>query len=129
MVENAVFDVMQSFRGSFLNQYGELIVHEKANQFFNLGSCKDDLEIKCKVLEWLSRGASKTEPFYTKKKNDEFNAFMLDGINKFLKTQFTKDQMRTIYQELGNGVNRTLCIKFIESGFDMNVLSEQLPTE
>lgn len=129
LINEGAINLMQSFSGSFINQRGEFIAHENANEFFTLRNCKDDFDIKCKVLEWLSRGAYKTEPFRSRKKNTEFNAFMLDGINKFLGTAFTCEEMARIYQELGNGVNRTLCIKFIESGFDMNVLSEQLPTE
>ena len=33
--------------------------------------------------------------------------------------------MDLIYTYLGNDVNRKLCVKFIKSGFDMNVLKER----
>ena len=79
MMDNVVFDLMRCFSGSFINRNGEIIVHEKANQYFNLANCNDNLDIKCKVLEWLSRGAYKTEPYGNKKKNVEFNNFMLNG--------------------------------------------------
>ena len=124
MIISTVLKLMRSFPGSFLNQYGEFIAHREANKYFQLSKCKDDLEIKCKVLEWLSRAACKTEPYKSKKKNEEFNDFMLRGINKFLGTDFDKCSMRTIYQELGNQVNRELTIKFINSGYDMAVLQE-----
>lgn len=124
MINNEIFKLMQSFPRSFLNQYGEFIAHADANEYFKLSNCVDDLEIKCKVLEWLSRAACKTEPYKNKKKNEKFNDFMLTGINKFLNTNFDKYNMRTIYQELGNQVNRELTIKFINSGYDMAVLQE-----
>lgn len=124
MIDNAVFEIMQAYPRSFINQNGELIVHLEANQYFNIAKCADDLEIKCKALEWLSRGASKTEPFQSKRKNAVFNQFMLDGINKFLKTNFSREDMMLIYLKLGNQVNRTLTMKFVQSGCDLNVLME-----
>ena len=124
MINEIVIDLLKSFPGSFLNQYGEFIAHREANKYFQLSKCKDDLEIKCKVLEWLSRAACVTEPFRSKQKNQKFNDFMLKGINKFLNTDFDKYSMRTIYQELGNQINRELTIKFINSGYDMAVLQE-----
>ena len=38
--------------------------------------------------------------------------------------EWNEKYMRTIYQELGNQVNRELTIKFINSGYDMAVLQE-----
>ena len=124
MISEIVIDLLKSFPGSFLNQYGEFIAHREANECFQLSECKDDLEVKCKVLEWLSRASCKTEPYKNKKKNEKFNDFMLTGINKFLNTDFDKYSMRTIYQELGNQVNRELTIKFIKNNYDMAVLQE-----
>ena len=122
MINQIALNLMKCFPRSFINEHGEFIAHENANEYFILHNCANDLEIKCKVLEWFSRGASKTEPFNTKKKNEEFNNFMLDGINKFLNTNFTKEQMRIIYQELGNQVNRSLTTAFILSGYNMDLL-------
>lgn len=114
--------LLQSFPSSFINQNGEFIAHEKANESFSLISCKDEEEVKCKVLEWLSRGAYKKAPFSQNKKNKEFNAFMLKGINEFLGTDFTVKDIRIIYCELGNGVNRKLTKDFIDSSYDMKLL-------
>ena len=124
MINNEIFKLMQSFPRSFINQYGEFIAHADANEYFKLSNCVDDLEIKCKALEWLSRATCETEPFRNKDKNEEFNNFMLGGINKFLNTNFDKSEMRIIYQELGNRVNRELTIKFIKSGYNLKILLE-----
>ena len=116
--------LMHCFPRSFINEYGEFIAHQIANEYFNLRKCKSELDVKCKVLEWFSRGAYKTEPYGTKKKNNEFHKFMLDGINDFLGTEFTEDDMELIYTYLGNAVHHELTIKFICSGYDMEVLKE-----
>ena len=117
--------LMSCFPRSFINQYGEFIAHEKANEYFNIAKCKNELEIKCKVIEWFSRGAFKTEPYGTKKKNDEFHEFMLKGINEFLGTKFTEKDMELIYTYLGNAVDHELTVKFICSGYDLEVLKEK----
>ena len=86
--------------------------------------CKNEFDVKCKVLEWFSRGAYKTEPYGTKRSNDEFHKFMRDGINEFLKTEFTHEDMEVIYTYLGNCCNHNLTIKFIESDYDLSLLAE-----
>ena len=116
--------LMEAFPGSFIVQNGEFIAHRGANEFFNLSTCKDELEVKCKVLEYLSRGAYKTAPFRTDKANQRLWDFMRSGINSYLGTSFTHDDMDVIYTYLGNGVNRAKTIRFIESGYDMRILSE-----
>lgn len=114
--------LLAAFPGSFINQAGEFIAHDKANEYFILRTCKDDLDIKCKVLEWFSRGAFKTEPYRNSRRNQAFQAFIRKGINDFLGTDFSESDMETIYQYLGNCVKHELTIKFIESGYDMGVL-------
>lgn len=114
--------LLAAFPRSFINCHGEFIAHGKANEYFILKSCQNDMEIKCKVLEWLSRGAYKTCPHRADWKNKEFHDFMRSGINKFLGTTFSRQDMDRIYTKLGNNVNRTLTIKFIESDYDMDIL-------
>ena len=114
--------LLKYFPQSFINHIGEFVAHKKSNTYFNLVNCADDLEIKCKVLEWLSRSACKTQAYRQQKKNNEFHAFMLKGINTFLGTDFSKKDIALIYQELGNQVNRSLTVKFVESGYNMELL-------
>lgn len=115
---------MSCFPRSFINQHSEFIAHEKANEYFILRDCETEFDIKCKMLEWFSRGAYKTEPYRTKKSNDEFHTFMLNGINKYLNTNFTYKDMEQIYTYLGNAVNHTKTMMFVESGYDMQILKE-----
>lgn len=116
--------LLNAFPQSFINHLGEFIAHRKSNTYFNLANCVDDLEIKCKVLEWLSRSACKTKIYKQQKKNDEFHEFMLKGINTFLRTDFSEEDIVLIYQELGNQVNRPLTAEFIESGYNIELLKE-----
>ena len=50
--------LMRCFPNSFINYQGEFIAHREANEYFILDNCKDELEVKCKVLAWFSRGVS-----------------------------------------------------------------------
>lgn len=116
--------LMRCFPKSFINCNGEFIAHEKSNTYLIFANCEDEQELKCKVLEWFSRAAYKTAPFYSAAANIKFNRFMLDGVNAFLGAGFTFDDMELIYTYLGNAVHHDLTIKFVESGYDMEVLRE-----
>lgn len=115
----------EAFPKSFVNYNGEFIAHERANQYFILRTCETELDVKCKVLEWFSRGAYKTEPFNSDRANRGLHKFMLDGINAFLGTNFTEDDMEIIYTYLGNACNHQRTVAFIESGYDMTVLERK----
>ena len=78
----------------------------------------DEQELNCKVLEWLSRPAFKEG-------NDIDRKWYLDGINKFLGTNFTREDIEEVYCYLGNNVNRELTLVFIKSGYDINVLKKE----
>ena len=115
---------MQSFPGSFINSRDEFIAHEKANEYICLNDCKTPEEIECKVLEWFSRAAFKSQPYSQEWRNRKFHAFMLDGINAFLDTNFSGNDMGIIYQKLGNGIRHELTVEFVKRGKDMKWLAE-----
>ena len=117
--------LMCAFPNSFVNSNGEIIVHRDANEFFMIRNCETELEVKCKVLEWFSRAAHKTSPFPSERKNKKFQDFMLNGINKYLGTDFNRDDMDLIYTYLGNACNHDLTVKFVESGYIMGLLKER----
>lgn len=114
--------LMNCFPGSFINQNGEFIAHAETNQYFILRDCKTELDVKCKVIEWFSRAACKTWPFDSARRNKQFQRFMLNGVNEFLGTSFTSDEMEQIYTYLGNACNHEKTVRFIESGYDMGML-------
>ncbi len=94
----------------------EFIAHEKANAYINLTHCKNLNDVKAKVLEGFSRDAYKTEPYRSKVANEKFHKFMRIGINVFLCTNFSSDDMEIIYTHLGNGVSHKKTMAFIRSG-------------
>lgn len=116
--------LVQAFPQSYINYNLEFIAHEEANEYFRIEDCENEFDVKCKVLEWLSRGAYKTCPFSSDVKNKRFHNFMLYGINDFLETDFTEDDMEIIYTYLGNRCNHERTVKFIESGYNMAILKE-----
>mgnify|MGYP007110272801 CR=1 FL=1 len=117
-----IIRLMHCFPRSFINQNGEFIAHEETNQYFILRDCKTEMDMKCKVIEWFSRAACKTWPFDSARKNKQFQRFMLNGVNEFLGTQFTAEEMEQIYTYLGNACNHEKTVRFVESEYDMNIL-------
>ena len=115
----------RAFPGSFINTNLEFIAHKEANEYFRLDECNNEFDVKCKVLEWLSRGAYKTCPFNTNLKNEKFHNFMLNCINDFLGTDFTTEDMSIIYQKLGNRVRHSLTEEFVNSGYDIKLLKSE----
>jgi hypothetical protein len=102
----------------FINSNFELIVEPKNNIYFMLKDVETELDLKRKVLSWLSRSSCKGVSEYWQKRIRAI-------INEYLETAFTVEDMDEIYTYLGNDCNRPKCLKFIESGYDMEVLKEK----
>ena len=115
-------NLMACFPNSFVNGSGEFVAHREANEYFILDNCETEEDVKCKILAWFSRGAYKSEPYATKRANEKFHNFMLRGINKYLRTNFTDEDMELIYTYFGNGCHADVCMEFVSRGFDMDVL-------
>lgn len=113
--------LMQSFPNSFINGEGEFIAHNYANEYFILRNCETELDIKCKVLEWFSR-SYKIRPYRTPDRNARYQEFMRNGINNYLGTNFTKDDLCRIYTHLGNACNHQKTVEFVNAGYDMEIL-------
>lgn len=115
----------KAFPNSFVNQSLEFVVDKKSRAYFRLEDCETELDIKCKVLEWLSRTASKGIVYRRDKLNTEYQDNLRIYINYYLGTDFTKEDIDEIYTRLGNSCNHTLTIAFINSGYNMDVLKER----
>ena len=100
----------------FINHNYELIVEPKNNIYFRLDNIETELELKCKVIAWLSRPSCKGISTYWQKRIRAI-------VNEFLGTEFTSDEMAEIYTYLGNDCDREKTIKFIESNYDVNTLA------
>lgn len=100
----------------FINHNFELIVEPKWNVYFRLEDVKTELDLKCKVLAWLSRPSCKGV-------SDYWQIRIKDIVNTYLRTEFTFDEMEQIYTHLGNDCNREKSIEFIESRYVLSVLT------
>ena len=119
-----IFDTMWSrkiqaaFPQSFVNMQNELIFSLRTDSGFSLKDVTDETQLKAKILEWLTRTAIKAVSPKERKLHFE-------GINKLLGTNFTLEEMTDIYTYLGNGINHDLCVKFVESGYDMTMIQKE----
>ena len=107
--------LMQIFQGSFINAYDELILDRKYNIYFNLTDVHNTLDLKCKVLAWVTRPCIKGIPSKNQK-------VFRQRVNEFLVTEFTFEEFETIYTYLGNDIKRELCETFVRCIYDMNVI-------
>lgn len=117
-----IFNVMKCFPDSFINPLGEIIISVKGNVYFTATNCKTKEDVICKLLEWCSRPMAKGQPYASEKRNDEWRESLIYGLNNYLGTNFTQDDMYWIYDKLGNRVNHELTLKFINSAFDLSLV-------
>ena len=108
----------EAFPKFFINHNLEAIVHPGRNTYFLLSDVHTETDLNCKILEWLSREAAKSVSKQSQK-------YHLHGINAFLGTSFSQDDMMQIYTYLGNRCNHSRTLRFIESGYDLSVLSAE----
>lgn len=93
------------------------------NEYFRLEDCENELDLKRKMLAWLSRACCKTQ--YSQKYDKYIHEYFRNRCNEFLQTNFSEDDWETIYCKLGNAINDKLCVKFINSNYDLNLLKKK----
>ena len=123
--QDTIYKLFKAFPDAIINNAEEFIAHREKNEYFRLKDCKTREDVQVKVLAYLSRGACKTIGYDSNRKNEQYHKFMRDGINKFLATKFSHEDMELIYTRLGNGCNRELSREFIQGGFDMAILEDK----
>lgn len=114
--------LINCFPGSKFIYNDEFIAHTYSNTYFIFRTCENEEDVKCKLLEWFSRPAAKGIPYSQEWRNEKFRKFMLDGINQFLGTKFSFNDMLIIYQYLGNCCNHEKTIRFVRNNYDMKIL-------
>lgn len=116
-LEKIIKKTKELFPESFISSRNELILEPKNNIYFRLEDVQSELDFKCKLIAWLSRPSCKGV-------NEYWQREILKNFNELLGTNFTKEEMSQIYTYLGNDVDRTLCVKFIESNYDLSLLKK-----
>lgn len=117
-LKSIINHALHAFPKSFINHSNEIILETRNNVYFRLDGVESDLDFKCKLFAWISRPIAKSL-------NKYWAPRVLESLNDLLRTQFSKDQMYTIYERLGNDINRKLSIQFIESNYDMSLLERE----
>lgn len=145
-VQKEVFKLLEIFEEGFINDEMEIVICHPVNPvdvyegddiyyktlhgrgrnvycnvYFLIENCKTKKDVQCKVLEWWSRDACKAI-HGSEKVSEIIQDYIRRGINEYLRTDFTRDDMCQIYCRLGNAIHHDLTLKFIESGFNMEVL-------
>ena len=128
-VQDSKTALLWCFPYSFINNNGEFIASKLGGASFKIDDCNTEEDIKCKVLEWLSRSACKAQPYVQEYRNRQFHESILDGINAFLGTSFSSDDMMTIYTSLGNRIDHVLTVQFIKHGMSIKWLKKQTDTD
>ena len=118
-------DLYSAFPDAIMNRNLEFVAdpHRRVNSYFRLDNCETRTDAICKVLEYLSREAFKSIHFQVDWRNKMVHEYHLRGINDFCGTAFTKDDIAIVYTYLGNGINRQKTLAFIDSGYDLSVLT------
>lgn len=124
-------DLFGAFPSAIINRNLEFVAdpNRRVNSYFRLDNCDTRMDVRCKVLEYLSREAYKSQHYHVDWRNREVHDYHLKGINAFLGTDFTKEDIAVIYTHLGNGVNRQKTLAFIYSGYNIAVLGERKDNE
>lgn len=118
--------LLECFPGSFINEVDEFIAHPRTNQYFILRDCKTVEAVEAKVLEYLSRAAFKSQPYSQEWRNRRLHEFMLAGINAFLDTDFSYEDMELIYTYMGSGIKHDLMLVFIDHDMSMKWLRNHI---
>ena len=132
MVSNQVlYDLFGAFPDAIVNRNLEFVAdpNRRVNSYFRLEDCESWEDVAAKVLEWFSREAYKSQHYNVEWRNKEVHEYHLRGINAFCCTNFSHDDMQTIYTKLGNRVNHRLTLSFIRSDYDMSVLERGADNE
>lgn len=116
--------LLKAFPNSLINIELEFVAdrNPRVNSYFRLDNCASEEDVKAKALEWLSRDACKSAHYSAGRRNEEVHEYHRQGINSFLGTAFTPEDVEIIYQRLGNAIRHQKTLDFIRSGYDMEVL-------
>ena len=93
-----VFEMMNCFKFSFINENKELILDSESNIFFSLKDCANKLDLVVKFIHWVSRSCIENmSPERTQVFTNRFRTLYWQTFNK-------KDY-EYMYTCFGNGLN------------------------
>ncbi|WP_415912480.1 hypothetical protein [Neptuniibacter sp. QD37_11] len=116
-VQDCIERLKWFFPKAFVYKDEELIVEPKNNIYFFLSGIENEFDFRCKVISWLSRPAHKGL-------SDWWHVRIRNGMNRFLGTEFTPEEISSIYTYVGCGVNDEKLRAFVKSNYDLSILKK-----
>ena len=113
-----------SFAKSYYNDDTFTIRLNAYKNIISFRVCKEEsyILLKARVLEWCSYKAVYFNEYIQSWRNEKIKNMLLAGINHFLGTDFSKENMKNIANEIGNAKDRTKTISFIKSNYNFKIL-------
>lgn len=105
------------FPKCFINRNNELILEPRNNIYFSLNDIKSVLDLKCKMIAWVSRPSCKGVSNTWQKK-------LRKWFNTYFERDFSITDIELIYTYLGNDIKRKLCEKFVKNNLDLEVIRD-----
>ena len=124
MILDCVLKTMNIFNKSYIDQGGNLVFLPGYNIYIQTKDIRNKNDFVLKILVWLSQYASRMSRL--KKHSEEilFQKNMDDTIGSLIGKEFTEEDYRIIHMKIGCGSNIDLAQRFKDSGFDMEVLTD-----
>ncbi|HDH4216374.1 TPA: hypothetical protein PI096_001724 [Staphylococcus aureus] len=94
-----VFEMMNCFKCSFINENKELILDSESNIYFSLKDCANKLDLVVKFIHWVSRCC--IENMSSKRTQ----AFLQAGFEQYIGKCLTINDYEYMYRCFGNGLN------------------------
>ncbi|MDN8792685.1 hypothetical protein Q0M19_10545 [Staphylococcus aureus] len=94
-----VFEMMNCFKHSFINENKELILDRESNIYFSLKDCANKLDLVVKFIHWVSRCC--IENMSSKRTQ----AFLQAGFELYIGKHLTEKDYEYMYTCFGNGLN------------------------
>lgn len=94
-----------------------------------LDSCDTYEDVKCRMIEGLSRDAFKSQPYRRSDCNARYHEAVRAGLCKYLGRDFSVEDIENIYTYLGNGIRPELTRAFVKSGCDVAFLIRTIRAE
>ena len=107
MILNEILKLMECFPGSSISSKGYLLLNKQRSGFF-IADIESEEDLKCKLLEYVSRDACKTMVYQQHVRN----------------VRFWNKTRKNIYQYLCNGMRHKLTKEFVEGGYDLKLIKE-----
>lgn len=123
-IKKTLTRIISAFGRCTINSNLELILIPDTGAYINLNKVYTECDLKRLCLISVCRDCYKTQRYKHPSVNEKFHNMNLEKLNEALGTSFTKEDMKTIYQYFGNGLNQDLATSFVVSGYDMNIFKE-----